>query len=72
MAESNFNWYGADESPEVVFPSVQAVAVYRNPAGNIVIRQQGDMGEDDSFVIVPRNHIDALLAAIKAAAADET
>lgn len=66
MSSSDWNWY--EQKPEIVFPSVQAVAVYQNPDGDVVIRQQGEMGEDDSVVIIPARNVDAVIAAIKTAA----
>lgn len=50
----------------VVVESVQALAVYTNTGGSIVIRQQDSMGEDDDVVIVPRQHVSALIKALKA------
>jgi hypothetical protein len=66
---ADFDWHSEDTEQEVVFPSVQAVAVYQNKDGDIVIRQQGSMGEDDSVIIVPQIHADVLIKAIKQAAA---
>lgn len=67
----DFDWYSDENSADIAVPAVQAVAVYVNKAGNIVIRQQDSMGDDDSVIVIPRTHADALIAAIKAAATDE-
>lgn len=64
MAQSDWDWHGMETQQDVVFPSVQAVAVYQNAVGYLVIRQQGAVGEDDSLIVVPRGHVDALLDAI--------
>lgn len=62
---ANFNWHGDDADAEsVVMPSVQAVAVYSNERGDIVMRQQGYQGEDDSLVIFPRAHAQSIINAI--------
>lgn len=68
MSKGDWDWYGNEEKTDIVFPSVQAVAVYGNPDGDVVIRQQGAMGEDDTIIIVPRLNVDAIIAAIKTAA----
>lgn len=68
MSKNEWDWYGMEAQEDVVFPSVQAVAVYQNASKDVVIRQQGSMGEDDSIVVIPRAHVDALLEAIKQAA----
>jgi hypothetical protein len=49
---SEFSWNQLEDG-ELLMPSASAVAVYLNDAGDIVLRQQGDYGEDDEVVIVP-------------------
>lgn len=64
-------WTGASESESTVIQSVRAVAVYTNPAGDIVIRQEGSGHGDnpgDDVVVVPRSFINQLVKAIKAEA----
>ena len=48
-----------------VIPSVRAVAVYTNPDGDIVIRQEG-YPEDDQVIVVPRGSVNSLIKALKA------
>jgi hypothetical protein len=48
----DFKWSDLDEE-DIVTPSVQAVAVYVNTKGSIVIRQQRDMREDDDVIVLP-------------------
>lgn len=50
-----------------VIPSVRAVAVYTNPNGDIVIRQEGYPDEDD-FIVIPRGAVNSLVEALKAEA----
>ena len=57
------NWFENDES--LVIKPVSGVAVYTNPNGDIVIRQQGSFGEDDSFIFFPVEHAQAVINAIK-------
>jgi len=37
------------------------LAVYVNPWGQIVIRQEGEIFEDDSWVIIGQAHVPALI-----------
>lgn len=62
----DWSWHDEDAKDLTVFPTVSAVAVYTNPSGDIVIRQQGSMGEDDSVVVLPRIHAGAVISAIQA------
>jgi hypothetical protein len=64
MGESNddFNW---SEDALVVVKRVDAIAVYRNPAGDIVIRQERRDGDEDSIVIVPAQYAYTLVESIQ-------
>ena len=64
-SESTFEWL---ESSSVVIKPVDAIAVYANAQGDIVIRQKSSKGifrEEDSIVVVPRDRLDAVLAALE-------
>lgn len=64
---TDFKWN--EDIDNVVFKSVQGVAVYSNPDGDIVIRQQaGPLDDDDQVVIVPSDRVEALIFAIKSEA----
>ena len=64
---TDFKWI--EDIDNVVFKSVQGVAVYSNPDGDIVIRQQaGPMDDEDQIVIVPRDRVETLIFAIKSEA----
>lgn len=63
---SDWNWLGAEA--DVVIPSVRGVAIYENTAGDIVIRQQGENGEEDSLIIFPKSFAQQVAAAIIAEA----
>ena len=64
-----FDWNDQDCAKDIVFPSTQGVAVYRNDRNEIVIRQQaGPLDDTDTWVIVPAEHADLLVKAIKKAA----
>ena len=61
MSDSEeFSWN--DES--VIIEQVDAVAAYTNPKGDLVIRQQGYMGENDSVIVIPRSRVAELVSAI--------
>ena len=57
----DFKW----DEEDVVIQQVDAVAVYRNPHGDLVIRQRVSASHDDSVVVVPMERAKALRAAIK-------
>jgi len=62
----DFNW---SENDEVIVPSIQAVAVYRNSDGGVTIRQEADWNEEqDSFVYFPREYAKIIAQAILRAA----
>lgn len=64
---TDFKWN--EDIDNVVFKSVQGVAVYSNPDGDIVIRQQaGPLDDDDQIVIVHSDRVEALIFAIKSEA----
>lgn len=65
MTSEKWSWTAADADEAIVIARVDAVAVYQNPNGDLVIRQQHPLGEDDAIVIVPRAHVPALLNGIK-------
>ena len=61
----DWNWNGEEEKASVIVKPVQAIAVYTNPAGEIVIRQQDYMGDEDDYIVVPKMHIPTLIEALK-------
>ena len=69
MAEE-WKWHDDDAKESVVIEAVRAIAVYTNPRGDIVIRQEStDHGDDDGVVVIPRASVGAILKAVKAEAA---
>jgi hypothetical protein len=59
----DFDW--SEDRANIVVKPVEAIAVYKNDDGNIVIRQQDAMGDQDSFVVIPAQHAAKLIAAIR-------
>lgn len=60
-----FSWAEAQKEGAVVVRSVDAIAVYRNPHGDVVIRQESSMGDEDDLVIIPQSYIEALITALR-------
>lgn len=61
-AMSGFNWL---DKSAITIDRVDAVAVYQNEYGEIVIRQQGYADDEDSVVVVPRSRVDDLILALR-------
>jgi hypothetical protein len=60
--EESFKW---DDDDSIVVKSVQAIAVYRNDFGHIVIRQeQSTFQDDDPYVVVPQTELRKLIEAL--------
>lgn len=59
----DFNWN--ENKQDLVVQQVDAVAVYINMDGNIVIRQQA-FPNDDAVIVLPKASIPALIKALKA------
>jgi hypothetical protein len=59
-----WNWYGEDEKSSVIVKAVQAVAVYSNNCGEIVIRQQDALGGEDGVIVFPKRYAEAIAQAI--------
>ncbi|QOJ19969.1 MAG: hypothetical protein HRU77_04225 [Gammaproteobacteria bacterium] len=58
----DFKWTDDDS---VCISKVNAVAVYVNVRNEVVIRQQDDLGDDDQLIIIPLEHVDALIFKLK-------
>lgn len=59
---SDFDW--SDEK-KIVLKNVDAIAVYTNQNGDAVVRQQGYMGDDDDWVVIPIDRVKDLIAALE-------
>lgn len=66
MSNEDFSWHDDECQADIVFPSTQGVAVYTNPKGMVVIRQQAGPTEDeDSFIIIGRQNVEGLILALQ-------
>lgn len=60
--EDEFKW---DDDEAVVVKPVQAIAVYRNGFGHVVIRQErSSFQDDDPYVVVPQSELRRLIDAL--------
>ena len=66
MSDQEWSWDNESDQCDVVFPTTRGVAIYMNDDGGVVIRQQGERGEDDAFIIVQREHAIEIADALKA------
>ena len=63
MAQTNdFSW---SDPRSVVVKRVDAIAVYKNRDGDLVIRQENPTGEDDRIVVVPAQYAYTVLEAMQ-------
>jgi hypothetical protein len=68
MTGDDFDWTDKDS---VVVPSQEAIAIYENAAGNVVIRVQRAWNEDeDAFIVIARDNLPAVIEALKKIAED--
>lgn len=64
---ADFNWCDPDLA---IIPEQPETAIYINPRGQLVIRQRGNVFEDDPFVYFDRDRIPRLIQLIKEALDD--
>lgn len=65
MPGEQWSWNAEDADESIVIARVDAVAVYQNTKGDLVIRQQHPLGEDDAVLVIPRAHVPAFIQGIK-------
>ncbi len=58
----DFDWL---QNPSIIVPAVEAIAIYENGVGDVVIRQQNHLLDEDSVLVVPRANIKALIDGLK-------
>jgi hypothetical protein len=63
----DFSWIGAKNHDQVVVPEQAAIAVYENPNGDVVIRQQAALGSDDHFIYIQPAYLPRLIASLEQA-----
>lgn len=60
---TEFDW--TKEKDSIAVRQVDAVAVYLNPDGDVVIRQYHPMGDDDAVIVIPSQQLDGLVLALE-------
>lgn len=60
----DWSWSEAQENGDLVVKQVDAIAIYTNTNGEIVIRQRNTI-EEDSLVVFPKEYADSIISAIK-------
>ncbi|WP_043632710.1 hypothetical protein [Chromobacterium haemolyticum] len=68
----NWDWEETENKELTIIPRVRAIAVYTNPRGEIVIRQEGmSLDMDDQYIAIPKEQIPTLIRALQEEAAVE-
>jgi hypothetical protein len=68
MAEDESEQFSWSNDAAVVIKTTAGIAVYTNPHGDIVIRQDrvdGQQWDTDPFVVIPRDRVTAVIAALQ-------
>lgn len=68
---SDFDWSETDDN-DLVAPSISATVAYLNSKGDIVIRQQGILGQEDAVIVLPTTYAGHLVARINQLLAEGT
>jgi hypothetical protein len=61
LDSEKFDWLSDDA---VVLRSYGSLAVYTNPHGDLVVRQESKGGDEDARVVIPRSQVLNVLEAI--------
>jgi hypothetical protein len=68
----DFNWDDDVAADSVVQNSVEKVAIYANPNGDVLIRQERRWDEeDDTWIIIARGNVGAAIAKMRVAMGEE-
>jgi hypothetical protein len=61
--EEQFDW--SRENPCILVPSQDAVAVYHNPYGDVVIRREEAIDEEECFIVIGQRDVPALIERLR-------
>lgn len=64
-----FNWYDL-ENDDIAIPPTLGIAVYMSDPGYLVIRQEGENGEDDKTITINPRDIELFVLSVKKAAGE--
>lgn len=68
---ADWDWNSASARESLVLPRVDALAIYANNNGEIVLRQQGMDGQEDSIIIIPKSQAQEVIDAMSAMLVDK-
>jgi hypothetical protein len=68
---ADWDWNSSSARESLVLPRVDALAIYANNNGEIVLRQQGMDGHDDSIIIIPKSQAQEVINAIATMLSDK-
>ncbi|MYN25465.1 MULTISPECIES: hypothetical protein [Duganella] len=68
---ADWDWNSASARESLVLPRVDALAIYANNNGEIVLRQQGMDGQEDSIIIIPKSQAQEVIDAMSAMLGDK-
>lgn len=68
---ADWDWNSASARESLVLPRVDALAIYANNNGEIVLRQQGMDGQEDSIIIIPKSQAQEVIDAMAAMLGDK-
>ncbi|MBV7535633.1 hypothetical protein KW842_07640 [Duganella sp. sic0402] len=68
---ADWDWNSASSRESLVLPRVDALAIYTNANGEIVLRQQGMEGNEDSIIIIPKTQAQEVINAMTNMLADK-
>jgi hypothetical protein len=57
--------YWSADNPDLVIPNQPATAIYQNPFGQVVIRQEDFLGDDDDVIHISPRNIPDLIARLR-------
>lgn len=60
----DWNWTSEEAKEALVVKQVRAIAIYTNVNGDIVLRQESHLGEEDTIICFPPSVADAVISAI--------
>lgn len=68
---ADWDWNSASARESLVLPRVDALAIYANNNGEIVLRQQGMDGQEDSIIIIPKSQAQEVIDAMSTMLGDK-
>jgi len=68
---ADWDWNSSSAKESLVLPRVDALAIYANNNGEIVLRQQGMDGHPDSIIIIPKSQAQEVIDAMSTMLGDK-